>query len=152
MAADPTRATRARIENAAASGAPPRVAARTETPETSPNTAESTALTPNKERPRNRRVSPDANALTRALRKQQPKLEACFKEHSLSLDGQPTTQLLFDLAEDGKLTRVELSPRMLSGTSLGQCLLRVARSTAFPPQPRAVSFAIPLTASKSGGG
>ncbi|MET0390828.1 MAG: protein kinase [Polyangiales bacterium] len=101
---------------------------------------------------RPRRSGPDANALTRAVRKQQPKLEACFKEHSLSLEGQPTTQLMFDLAERGTVAKVELSPSKLATTSLGQCLLRVARSTPFPPQPRAVSFSIPITASTSRGG
>lgn len=96
-----------------------------------------------------RRTSPNANALTRALRKQQPKLEACFRQHSLALEGNATTQLLFDLDANGKLTHVELSPQVLNSTSLGQCLLKVARSTPFPAQPRAVSFVIPLTARTS---
>jgi serine/threonine-protein kinase len=99
-----------------------------------------------------KRVDPDAGALTRALRKQQPRLEACFKEHSVGLEGAPTTRLEFDLAQDGTLTRVDLSPRTLGGTLLGQCLLRVARSTPFPAQPRAVSFVIPLTANSTRGG
>ncbi|MEY4581226.1 MAG: hypothetical protein RL701_5929 [Pseudomonadota bacterium] len=101
-------------------------------------------------KPRSKRT-PDASALTQALRKRQSKLEACFKQHSLALEGQPTTQLEFELAIDGTPTRVELSPRRLTETALGQCLLRVARHTPFPPQPRAVSFIIPLTASASRG-
>jgi serine/threonine-protein kinase len=126
--------------SAAASDAVDRAAKTTDRPE------------PGSERPRaGKRATPDAAALTRALRKQQPKLEACFKEHSLSLDGQPTTQLVFDLAQDGTLRHVELSPRTLAATSLGQCLLRVARTTPFPPQPRPVSFVIPLTASTTRG-
>jgi len=103
-------------------------------------------------KPSPKRADPDAGALTRALRKQQPKLEACFKEHSAAVEGAPTTRLEFDLAQDGTLTRVDLSPRTLSGTLLGQCLLRVARSTPFPAQPRAVSFVIPLTANSTRGG
>lgn len=93
-----------------------------------------------------RHAAPDANALTRALRKQQPRLEACFRQHSTSVEGQPVTQLVFDLDADGTLTHVELSPKVLSTTALGQCLLKVARSTPFPAQSRAVSFVIPLTA------
>jgi hypothetical protein len=102
-------------------------------------------------RPKAKPSAPSASALTRALRKQQPRLEACFKTHSRSLEGQAKTELIFDLAQDGSLTQLELSPRMLAETSLGQCLLKVARSTTFPPQPRAVSFIIPLTASTSRG-
>jgi len=89
---------------------------------------------------------PDAQSLTAAVRKQQSKLEACFKQHSVSLEGQPMTQLEFDLAASGELTRVMLTPRALAGTALGECLLAVGRGTTFPPQPHAVSFAIPLTA------
>ena len=114
---------------------------------TAANTGErDPSLTP---KPKPKPTAPSASALTRALRRQQPKLEACFKTHSRSLEGQAKTELIFDLAQDGKLTHVELSPRMLADTSLGQCLLKVARSTEFPPQPRAVSFIIPLTASTS---
>jgi serine/threonine protein kinase len=96
------------------------------------------------ERPR--RAGPDPRALTQAFRKQQPKLEGCFREHSVSLEGRPVTQLAFDLDAAGKLTRVELAPRALAATALGECLLRVARTTVFPAQGRPVSFAIPLSA------
>jgi serine/threonine-protein kinase len=96
-----------------------------------------------------RTVEPNASALTRALRKQRPKLEACFLNHSVALEGHATTQLMFDLAADGSQKSVELSPKLLGQTELGRCLLNVARSTRFPPQARAVSFTIPLTASTS---
>jgi serine/threonine-protein kinase len=95
---------------------------------------------------RTRRTGPDPHALTRAFRKQQPKLEICFRQHSVSLQGRPTAQLEFDLDATGKLTRVVLAPPALASTALGGCLLQVARSTAFPAQGRAVSFAIPLSA------
>jgi hypothetical protein len=94
-------------------------------------------------------AAPSASALSRALRKQRPKLEACFLNHSVALEGHATTQLMFDLAADGSQTNVELSPKLLTQTALGQCLLNVARSTRFPPQARALSFTIPLTASTS---
>ena len=95
---------------------------------------------------RTRHAGPDPHALTRAFRKQQPKLEICFRQHSVSLQGRPTAQLEFDLDAAGKLTRVVLAPPVLASTALGGCLLQVARSTAFPAQGRAVSFAIPLSA------
>lgn len=106
------------------------------------------AATPD-DKPKPKPSTPDASALTRALRKQRPRLEGCFIKHSVALEGHATTQLMFDLAADGTLTHVEVSPKLLAQTELGQCLLNVARTTRFPPQPRAVSFTIPLTASTS---
>jgi serine/threonine protein kinase len=94
---------------------------------------------------------PSPQGFTQALRKQQPKLQACFAQHSLSLEGQPVTQLAFDVDENGKPLRVELMPRALGKTSLGQCLLGVARATSFPAQAHPVSFTIPITARRAGG-
>jgi hypothetical protein len=93
--------------------------------------------------------SPSPQGFTQAMRKQQPKLQACFAQHSLSLEGQPVTQLAFDVDESGKPLRVELMPRALLKTSLGQCLLGVARATVFPAQARPVSFTIPITARRA---
>jgi serine/threonine protein kinase len=98
---------------------------------------------------RTKHSAPDPAELTRAFRKQQPKLENCFRTHSAGLEGAPTTQLEFDLDASGKLTRVDLSPRMLANTPLGQCLLQIGRHTAFPRQSRPVSFVIPITAHAS---
>lgn len=91
---------------------------------------------------------PDPRDLTRAFRKQQPQIEVCFKQHALSLEGQPRLQLEFDLNAKGKLTAVQLSPAAVASTALGQCLERVARATTFPAQGEDVSFAIPVTASR----
>jgi serine/threonine protein kinase len=91
--------------------------------------------------------APDPRDLTRAFRKQQPKIESCFTQHAVGLEGQPRMQLEFDLDEKGALTHVQLIPETLAGTPLGQCLVRVARATAFPAQGQSVSFAIPVTAS-----
>jgi serine/threonine protein kinase len=110
------------------------------------------ALPKPEDKPKRPPRAADSQGLTQALRKQQPKLQACFKQHSVSLEGQPTTQLDFDLDASGKLTRVELLPRELAATSLGQCLLSVARTTSFPVQQRKVSFSIPLTARRAPGG
>jgi serine/threonine protein kinase len=91
--------------------------------------------------------APDPRDLTRAFRKQQPKIEGCFKQHAVGLQGQPRMQLEFDLDAKGALTHVQVMPESLSSTPLGQCVTRVARSTAFPAQGESVSFAIPVTAS-----
>jgi serine/threonine protein kinase len=100
--------------------------------------------TPGQRKPR----GPDPRDLTRAFRQQQPKIEECFKQHALSLEGQPRLSLEFDLDPKGKLTHVQLVPAAVAGTALGKCLERVARATSFPAQGEPVSFAIPVTASR----
>jgi serine/threonine protein kinase len=91
---------------------------------------------------------PDPRDLTRAFRKQQPKIESCFKQHALTLQGQPRLQLEFDLSAKGKLTAVSLTPAVVAGTALGKCIEGVARATTFPAQGEDISFAIPVVASR----
>jgi hypothetical protein len=95
-------------------------------------------------------AEPDRLGLTRAFRKQQPRLEACFKQHASAIERERSTQLEFDLDAQGKLVHVALLPRSLASTALGACLLKIARSTDFPRQGQPVSFAIPITASRGG--
>ena len=97
---------------------------------------------------RERPGKPDPMTLTRAFRKQQSKIEACFTAHAVSVEGLPQMQLEFDLAASGKLEGVRVVPTQLASTPLGRCLERVAIATQFPPQSRALSFAIPITASR----
>jgi hypothetical protein len=117
-----------------------------------PSADAGSAGTTAKRDPRPRRApAPDALTLTRALRKRQPRLEACFKQHRAAAAALPRIQLEFDLDAAGKLTRVALSPGALASSPLGACLLQIARSTAFPAQGRPVSFAIPVTTSRGPG-
>ena len=94
--------------------------------------------------------APDAQELTRAFRRQQSKIEGCFKQHAAAIQGLPTLQLEFALDAEGKLTAVRVTPEALAVTALGQCIKKVAGETHFPAQGKAVSFAIPLSASRSG--
>jgi eukaryotic-like serine/threonine-protein kinase len=113
------------------------------------------AANPERERPSHAPIraarTPDAQELTRAFRKQQPKIEGCFKTHATAVQGLPTLQLEFALNAEGKLTSVRVAPQALAVTELGKCIQRVAGETRFPAQGKAVSFAIPLSASRSGG-
>jgi len=102
-----------------------------------------------KPKPDKTKRGPDAQGLTQALRRQQTKLEGCFKQHSVELEGQPTMQLEFDVEPSGAIRRVAISPRALASTALGECLLAIGQRTKFPEQPKAVSFAIPLTARRA---
>jgi eukaryotic-like serine/threonine-protein kinase len=92
---------------------------------------------------------PDPVLLTRAFRKQQSRIEDCFTQHAVVLEGLPMMQVEFDLAASGKLEGARVVPAALAKTPLGKCLEQVAISTRFAPQGRPVSFAIPLTASRS---
>ena len=89
---------------------------------------------------------PDPVSLTRAFRKQQGKVESCFARHAVAVEGIPMTQLEFDLAASGKVQSVRVLPASLAGTPLGKCLAEIAAATTFPSQGRALSFAIPITA------
>jgi serine/threonine protein kinase len=116
---------------------------------------ETTATTdpqrPSRPDDRDRRPSgkPDALSLTRALRRQQARIEDCFTNYALEVEGIPEMQLEFDLASSGKLQSVHIMPAVLAKTPLGRCLEKVGAATQFPPQSRAISFAIPITASRS---
>lgn len=113
------------------------------------STPASALPTPSERRERHAKSSPDPMSLTRALRKQQGKVEECFGRHASALTNLPTMQLEFDLTASGKLSAVRVLPASMSGTALGKCLQTVAEGTHFPGQGRAVSFAIPITASRS---
>jgi serine/threonine-protein kinase len=99
--------------------------------------------------PRERTSKPDALTLTRAFRKQHARIEACFTEHAVEVEGLAQMQVEFDLASTGRVESARVMPSMLAKTPLGKCLEQVAISTRFGPQGQAVSFAIPLTASRS---
>jgi serine/threonine protein kinase len=103
------------------------------------------------DKPKPAKRGAEAHGFTLALRRQQAKLEGCFRQHSVELEGQPTMQLEFDLEASGAIKRVGISPKALAATSLGECLLSVAQRTKFPEQANAVSFAIPLTARRAAG-
>ncbi|HEX5659620.1 MAG TPA: protein kinase [Polyangiales bacterium] len=92
---------------------------------------------------------PDALSLTRALRRQQARIEDCFSSFAVEVEGIPETQLEFDLASSGKIESVRVMPAVLAKTPLGRCLEKVGASTQFTPQSRPISFAIPITASRS---
>ena len=99
--------------------------------------------------PRERSGKPDALILTRAFRKQHARIETCFTQHAVEVEGMAQMQVEFDLAASGRVEGVRVVPAVLAKTALGKCLEQIAVSTRFPPQGQAVSFAIPLTASRS---
>ncbi|MFT3923473.1 MAG: protein kinase [Myxococcales bacterium] len=97
-------------------------------------------------------TEPDPAGLTKAFRKQQGKIEECFKTHTAGVQGMPRMQLGFDLDASGKILRVNAEPAGIASTPLGKCLQDVGKATRFPGQGQPVSFAIPITASRGAGG
>jgi hypothetical protein len=103
---------------------------------------------PSSRAPRASKSGPNAEQLTRAFRKQQGPIAGCFEQHAAGLSGMPVITLDFSLLGDGTLAAVKLQPSALASSPLGQCIQRVAAKTRFPAQGQAVSFAIPVSASK----
>jgi serine/threonine-protein kinase len=89
--------------------------------------------------------APDPAALTRAFKKRKGRIRSCFERHADDLKGNPKLSILFQINRSGKVEMAELSSQGLSKTDLGKCIMKVARSTGFPPQSMPVSFKIPLT-------
>ena len=87
-----------------------------------------------------------AQSLSSAFQKQRGKIEGCFS--ASPGDGAEQVTLQFQIDATGAVRGVELQPSALSSSSLGRCVLDVARATSFPPGPGPISFSIPITARK----
>jgi eukaryotic-like serine/threonine-protein kinase len=85
-----------------------------------------------------------AKRLGAAFARQRRSVEACFTEHVPRDEPDPRIQVRFRVATSGKVEAAELLPTDRQDTSLGRCLLQVARATRFPPQPEPVTFRIPI--------
>ena len=85
--------------------------------------------------------------LTRVFATRRGAVRGCFERNTLELAGRPSIEIRFRIDASGHVTSAGLSPSSLEGTDLGRCLLGVARSTDFGPQPGPVGFGIPVTAS-----
>ncbi len=91
------------------------------------------------------------SSLTAAFQKQRGRVEACFRDHPSSTSASPQVTIRFQIEASGAVRSAELSPPSIGGSTLGACLLGVARGTHFPASEAPVSFSIPITARKTGG-
>ncbi|MGF1465886.1 MAG: protein kinase [Sandaracinaceae bacterium] len=97
-------------------------------------------------RERSRRGPDRAALLTRTFNRQQGAIRSCFEANPLLGAGErPRVSIRFTVGSDGHVQAAELSPPEVARSSVGSCLLRVARATEFGPQPEAVAFRIPIT-------
>jgi serine/threonine-protein kinase len=102
---------------------------------------------PARQRPEPARASETSPAaLTRAFRRNQRQVEACFANHAQELEGQPQIEIRFDVDPNGRPASAALLPDALDATALGACLRKVALATRFPTSGEALSFRIPVTA------
>jgi len=90
------------------------------------------------------------SSITAAFQRQRGRIEGCFHANG---DDAPTPQLTirFQVEPSGQVRSAELSPPSVAGSTLGACLVSVARSTRFPSGEAPISFVIPITARRKGG-
>jgi TonB family protein len=84
-------------------------------------------------------------ALSSALAKRQAEMRRCFTEQDGRDVGGSEVALRFEVAADGSVTSLAVLPADVGATPLGACLVKVARTTRFAPQPAPITFRIPLT-------
>ncbi|HEY0467516.1 MAG TPA: protein kinase [Polyangiaceae bacterium] len=98
------------------------------------------------------KAAPKANAsatrrtLAGAFQQRQGAIQGCFKQNPSALVDTQRLSVRFDVDTSGRVVSATLSPASVAAQPLGACVLGVARSTHFGPQPEAVSFSIPIAA------
>jgi len=90
-----------------------------------------------------------AQALSRVLARRQDQIENCFSSRAADVSGTPALSVRFEVDASGHVVTAHVLPPTLAATPLGQCIETVARGTDFGPQPRPLSFRIPMTARRS---
>jgi hypothetical protein len=90
-----------------------------------------------------------AEALSRVLSGRQDQIAACFSKQAVDISGAPALSVHFETDTGGHVLAAHVLPPSLAGTPLGRCIETVARATEFGPQPKPLSFRIPMTARRS---
>lgn len=92
------------------------------------------------------RPASEAAQLTQAFAKRQGAVQSCFSSNAGQLEGSPQVSVHFKISATGAVQSATIAPAGLGGTTLGQCVLGVARGTQFPALGKDVAFSIPITA------
>jgi serine/threonine protein kinase len=90
-----------------------------------------------------------AEALSRIVAGRQDQIARCFETRAADISGTPALSVRFEVDASGHVVSASVLPATLAATPLGQCIEGVARGTNFGPQPRPLSFRIPMTARRS---
>jgi len=91
-------------------------------------------------------ASATRRTLAGAFQQRQGAIQSCFKQNPSSLGDAQHLSVRFDVDSSGRVTKATVSPATVASQPLGTCILGVARSTNFGPQPEALSFSIPIAA------
>ena len=83
--------------------------------------------------------------LSEVLARRENDIRRCFSNASDPGAMDREISLRFELGREGRVTGLTVLPPSVASTPLGACLDQVGRSTAFPRQPRAIAFRIPVT-------
>jgi hypothetical protein len=92
--------------------------------------------------------APGPDPLSAALAKNQPDIEACFRDKGANVSGSPEVSLRLTIDRAGAVQRASILPAELTDLPLGQCILGVAKRTPFPADVGPATFRIPLRARK----
>jgi hypothetical protein len=90
-----------------------------------------------------------AAALSRVVAGKQAQIAKCFETRAADVSGAPGLSVRFEVDAGGRVTAAHVLPPALAATPLGQCIETVARGIDFGPQPRALSFRVPMTARRA---
>ena len=91
----------------------------------------------------------DTRQLTRAFGRQTAAVASCFKQHPGETGD--AISLRFQIDVKGKVVVAEVLPARVAAMPLGACLARAARATTFGPQPKPVTFRVPIHTNVDGG-
>lgn len=86
--------------------------------------------------------------VTRAFASRRGAIRSCFERHAPNADPAPTVEIRFQVAADGQVEAVRLSPASAEDEPLGECILGVARATRFGDLGQPIRFSIPVTAAR----
>ncbi len=91
----------------------------------------------------------DAQSLSLVFARRQDQMARCFTTTGTDVSGTPALSVRFEIDAGGHVQSAQVLPATLAATPLGSCIEGVARATEFGPQPKALSFRIPMTARRS---
>jgi serine/threonine-protein kinase len=133
---------------AAAPSATPATAAPSApaTPVVTPPSAPASASTTATSAPAKSEPAATRRTLASAFQRRQGAIQHCFTQSPDALSETQRLSVRFDVDRSGHVVSAALNPSSMQGQPLGACILAVARSTDFGPQPDAVSFTIPISA------
>ncbi len=94
--------------------------------------------------PRVPRSSSTGKDFTAPFSRKQKDIERCFNSNPEEARSVGQVSVRFETAVDGRVTSAQVQPARLAETHLGACVARIASSTNFGPQAKAIAFSITL--------